>query len=150
MKNRNSMVISVRLSAESCNRLKRMAVVHGWTVSNTSARLVEEGLRRADFAFIDFRDSPAGRQAYIQGSSLAIWEVLMLARNYKNNVPQIAKHLNWTEAKVQAALNYAAAFPSEIDDALAENASMGMRALSQLLPQIKEFVATNRNAARHA
>ena len=42
--------------------------------------LVEEGLRRSEFAFLDFRDSPAGRQAYIQGSTLAIWEVMLLLR----------------------------------------------------------------------
>jgi hypothetical protein len=36
------------------------------------------GLRRSEFAFVDFRDSPAGRQAYPQGSTLAVWAVLLL------------------------------------------------------------------------
>ena len=43
---------------------------------------MEEGLRRSEFAYIDFRDSAAGRQAYMQGSSLAVWEVAMLLRDY--------------------------------------------------------------------
>ena len=55
----------------------------GWTASDASARLVEEGLRRAEFAFIDFRDSAAGRQAYVQGTTLAVWEVMLLFRSYK-------------------------------------------------------------------
>ena len=55
-----STVISMRLPAESGKRLKRMARRHGWTPSDASARLVEEGLRRSEFAFIDFRDSAAG------------------------------------------------------------------------------------------
>jgi len=63
------MVISMRLPAESGKRLKRMANRHGWTPSDASARLVEEGLRRAEFGFIDFPDSPAGRQACLQGST---------------------------------------------------------------------------------
>src|SRR5256885_7278857 len=67
-----SLVISMRLPARSGERLKRMANRHGWTPSDASARLVEEGLRRSEFAFIDFRDSPVGRQAYIQGSTLAV------------------------------------------------------------------------------
>ncbi len=83
MKSNRSTVISMRLPAESGNRLKRMANRHGWTASDASARLVEEGLRRSEFAFVDFRDSAAGRQAYIQGSSLAIWEVLLLVQSYK-------------------------------------------------------------------
>ena len=65
----------------SGKRLKRMANRHGWTPSDASARLVEEGLRRSEFAFIDFRDSLAGRQAYMQGSTLAVWEVMLLSRS---------------------------------------------------------------------
>ena len=38
-----SVVISMRLPAESGNRLKRTAIRHGWTTSGASARLVEEG-----------------------------------------------------------------------------------------------------------
>src|SRR5580692_3795782 len=79
----HSTVISMRLPVASGTRLKRMASRHGWTPSDASARLVEEGLRRSEFAFIDFRDSPAGRQAYLQGSSLAVWEIILLVRSYK-------------------------------------------------------------------
>src|ERR1700741_2475323 len=118
-----SVVVSMRLSAESGNRLKRMASRHGWTPSDASARLVEEGLRRSEFAFLDFRDSPAGRQAYIQGSTLAIWEGMLLLRSYKGNVKAVAKHLKWPEAKVRAALNYSEAFPGEVNEAIAENDS---------------------------
>src|SRR5438445_9800362 len=119
MRTTRSVVISMRLPAESGNRLKRMANRHGWTPSDASARLVEEGLRRSEFAFIDFRDSPAGRQACIQGSSLAVWEVVMVARNYRDGAVAVARHFRWPEAKVQAALNYARAFPEEIETALA-------------------------------
>src|ERR1700756_5877391 len=101
MKTARSVVISMRLSSESEKRLKRMARRHGWTPSDASARLVEEGLRRAEFAFMDFRDSAAGRQACIQGSTLAVWEVLLLVRSYKADVSGVAKHLQWPKAKVQ-------------------------------------------------
>src|SRR5271163_4842660 len=107
MKNVSSTVISMRLPASSGKRLKRLATRHGWTPSDASARLVEEGLRRAEFAFIDFRDSPAGRQAYVQGSSLAVWEVVLLAGDYDNAAAKVARHLHWSEAKVLAAFNYA-------------------------------------------
>lgn len=137
--NKNSVVISMRLPLKSGQRLKRMANRHGWTPSDASARLVEEGLRRSEFAFVDFRDSAAGRQACIQGSSLAVWEIMMLARDYKNDSAKVAKHLHWPEAKVQAAFNYAAAFPEEIDNAIAENDAMDFAALSRMLPQTKEF-----------
>ena len=134
-----SVVISMRLSAESGNRLKRMATRHGWTPSDASARLVEEGLRRSEFAFIDFRDSPAGRQAYIQGSTLAVWEVLLVVRSYKEDVASAAKHLAWPEAKVQAAINYAEAFPQEIEEALSGNAATDFGTLKRMLPGVARF-----------
>src|ERR1700747_669851 len=110
MRTTRPVVISMRLPAESGKRLKRMASRHGWTPSDLSARLVEEGLRRSEFAFVDFRDSAAGRQAYMQGRTLAVWEVLLLVQSYRADVSAVAKHLKWPEAKVQAAVNYATAF----------------------------------------
>jgi hypothetical protein len=139
MKTGDSIVISMRLPSQSGRRLKRMATRHGWTASDTSAKLVEEGLRRADFALIDFRDSPAGRQACLQGSSLAVWEVMLVAREYQNDAAKVARHLGWPEAKVRAAMNYAQAFPDEIDEALAENDAMNIETLSRMLPQAREF-----------
>jgi hypothetical protein len=135
------MVISMRLPAESGKRLKRMARRHGWTTSDASARLVEEGLRRSEFAYIDFRDSAVGRQAYMQGSRLAVWQVAMLLRSYKQDVGAVAKHLEWPVFRVQAALNYIEAFPEEIGEALAENDAMDFAALKRMLPQAEEFVA---------
>jgi len=139
-----SMVLSMRLPLESGQRLKRMANQHGWTASDASARLVEEGLRRSEFAFIDFRDSPAGRQACIQGSSLAVWEVMLLVRSYKGNSAAVARHLQWPEAKIRAAMNYAQAFPAEIELAISENDRVDLKTLQRMLPQVSEVVTTKR------
>jgi len=124
----------MRLSAESGARLKRMATRHGWTPSDASARLVEEGLRRSEFAFVDFRDSAAGRQAHIQGSTLAVWEVMQLVRAYRGDITAVAKHLQWPEARIQAAMNYAEAFSEEVKQAISENAAVDFDALKRMLP----------------
>jgi uncharacterized protein (DUF433 family) len=150
MKSPHSTVISMRLPAASGKRLKRMANRHGWTPSDASARLVEEGLRRSEFAFIDFRDSPAGRQACLQGSTLAVWEIMLLVDSYRKNVSAVAKHLNWPEAKIQAAINYAAAFPQEISEAIAENETMNFETLRRMLPQTAEFVSNRTAKKRNA
>lgn len=139
MRTTRSTVISMRLPTESGKRLKRLANRHGWTPSDASARLVEEGLRRSEFAFIDFRDSPAGRQAYVQGSSLAVWEVMLLVYSYEASISSVSRHLKWPEVKVQAAINYAKAFPEEIENALSENAATDFEALKRMLPQAAKF-----------
>lgn len=141
MRKTRSVVVSMRLPAESGTRLKRMANRHGWTPSDASARLVEEGLRRSEFAFIDFRDSPVGRQTYIQGSTLAVWEVMLLVQSYRGDASAVARHLKWPEARVQAAINYAKAFPDEIEATVSENADTDFEALKRMLPQASEFVS---------
>ena len=65
-------VISSRLEPDQGKRLARKAKQLGRTPSETGALLIEEGLRRDEFAFLDFRDSPVGRQSYVQGSTLAV------------------------------------------------------------------------------
>jgi len=133
------MVVSMRLPLDSSRRLKRMAKRHGWTPSDASARLVEEGLRRSEFAFIDFRDSPAGRSAYVQGSTLAVWEIALLLRSYRGDAAAVARHLQWPEAKVLATVHYAQAFAGEIEEAIAENDAFDLEALKRMLPQATEF-----------
>lgn len=135
----HTIVVSMRLPVDAGKRLKRLAHRHGWTPSDASARLVEEGLRRSEFAFIDFRDSPAGRQACIQGSTLAVWEVMLLLRSYKKNASAVARHLGWPDARVKAAINYADAFTDEINEALSENDSADFEMLKRQLPQAVDF-----------
>jgi len=145
-----SVVISMRLPAESGARLKRMATRHGWTPSDASARLVEEGLRRSEFAFVDFRDSAAGRQAYIQGSTLAVWEVVQLVRVYKGDIAAVAKHLQWPEARIQASVNYAEAFSEEIEQAISENAATDFDDLKRMLPGATKVGSRRLGKSRNA
>jgi hypothetical protein len=135
-----SAVVSLRVSDEQAERLQRKARQLGRSPSETGAILLDESLRRDEFAFIDFRDSSVGRQAYIQGSRLAIWQVVSLVRSYSGDVKKAAEHLEWPQVKVQAALNYSKAFPDEIENAIRDNQSYDFDKISRVLPQAEEFV----------
>jgi len=135
-----SVVLSTRLAPGQERRLQRKARQLGRTPSETGSLLIEEGLRRDEFAFIDFRDSPLGRQAYLQGSTLAVWEVVWLARGYHNSAERTADHLHISPLKVHAALNYAAAYPVEIQTSIAEHESADFTSLSRSLPGARELV----------
>lgn len=97
-----------------------------------------------EFTLIDVRNSTVGPQAYIQGSSLAVWEVMLLVHSYNHDLIATAEHLRWPVARVQAAVNYADAFPDEIDKALAENSAVDFKALKRMLPQAVEWPANER------
>ena len=144
-------VVSMRLQEGQIERLRRLSRRLGRTPSETGALLVEEALRRAEFGHIEFRDSAAGRQAYVQGSRLAVWKVVQIARSYAQDADKIdadkidaektAEHLGWPVVKVQAALGYAQAFPEEIEAALEDNAAYDTQTLQRMLPQARVFVA---------
>jgi hypothetical protein len=128
-----SRVLSLRLKDDQMERLKRLARHLDHTPSEAAVRLIEE-------AFIEFRNSPAGRQAYIMGSSLAIWEVIFVAQAYDLDPARTAEHLDWPIVKVKAALQYAEAFPDEINEAIDENNSYDFTKLKRMLPQAELFV----------
>jgi len=135
-------VLSLRFRPGQKERLGNLARRMGRTPSETGALLIEESLRRAEFADSDFRDSPVGRQAYVLGSSLAVWEVVAVARQFGMDVAQVAAHLAWPEFRVQAALNYAAVYPGEMDASIGDNAGYDFATLLRLLPQSTEFRAS--------
>lgn len=135
-----SQVVSMRLRDEQMERIRRVARRMNRTVSEASALLLEEALRMSEFAFIQFRDSAAGRQAYLQGTGLAVWEVMWVARSYGEDVTLTMAHLGLPEVKVRAALNYAAAYPDEIAAAIADN-GLGFETLSHMLPGVERFSA---------
>jgi len=132
-------VVSVRLDPNEVEKLKQLARRVGRTPSELGADLLSESIRRSDFAFIDFRDSASGRQAYIQGTRLAVWQAITVLRSYEGNVAKAAAHLRWPEAKMHAAIAYTKAFPGEIEEAILENESVDFDQLSRLLPGIKRF-----------
>lgn len=132
-------VLSLRLPPDRAESLKRLARRFDRSTAETAARLLDEGLRREDFAMIEFRDSPVGRQAYIEGTRVAVWQVVTLMRGYEEDLQKTAKHLTWPDSKVRAALNYAAAFPEEIQSAIDDGKAHDFSRLSRLVPALERI-----------
>lgn len=130
-----SKVVSTRLPEETEARLQRLARRLGKTPSETGAMLIEESLRETEFAYIEFRNSPVGRQAYLKNSNLAVWQVMILAEQYRHNEEQIVTHLQKSTEWVKAAFNYAEAYPEEIDLAIADDLSINYTTIKRILPQ---------------
>ena len=130
-----SKVVSTRLPEETEARLQRLARRLGKTPSETGAMLIEESLRETEFAYIEFRNSSVGRQAYMKNSNLAVWQVMMLAGQYNHNVEQTAIHLQKSAEWVKAAINYAEAYHQEIELAIADSVAINYTTIKRILPQ---------------
>jgi hypothetical protein len=143
-----STVLSLRLPAEERARLERLARRTGRTVGEIASRLVIEGRRREDFAWIDFRQTPAGRLAYLQGTRLPVWWLSRLARQFNGSAAKVAEHLQLPLSLVKAALNYAAAFPDEIEGAIRDYEEITVEDLGRQLPTLEVFELAKESPSR--
>jgi hypothetical protein len=113
--------IDIEMPDEQAARLDRFATSVHKSPREATAQLIEEGLRHAEFPAVEFRDSDSGRQAYVVGSSLAVWEVAMIDESYGHSAEQTAAHLRWPLTRVELVLAYTRTYQQEIASALQEN-----------------------------
>ena len=65
-----------------------------------------------EFPGIGFRDSIGGREAFVLGHRVAVWEVVDVYQEAKS-ISRTADHFAWPEYLVKCALAYAKEFPDE-------------------------------------
>ena len=65
---------------------------------------------------VSFRGSLSGREAYLTGHRVAVWEVVAVYQETKS-VDKTASHFRWPRVLVKRALTYATAFPEEVGEA---------------------------------
>jgi uncharacterized protein (DUF433 family) len=107
--------LGVRLSLEASRAIKQISASQGRTPSALLGEYAEEIARGQKFCHLEFRSTPLGRMAYIEGTRTAVWLITDLVRQEGGDVKAVAKSRQWPETKVRAALNYAAAYPEEIE-----------------------------------
>lgn len=114
--------LGVRLPEATCRMIRQISASRGRTPSDLLAEYTEEIARKQQFCHIEFRETPLGRMAYMEGTRSAVWLIRDLARQNKDDIPRTAKLHGWPESRVRAAVNYADAYPDEIE-ALIERAN---------------------------
>ena len=116
-----SRVVSLRVKDQEAQRLERVSRRFGRSVGTTAALLLAEKLKEEDFPYIEFRSTPVGRQPYVKGTRLAVWQVVVLAKDLDMDAKKVADALEFVrEEQIQAALSYAQAHPDEIDPVIEE------------------------------
>jgi uncharacterized protein (DUF433 family) len=126
------------LKDDEAAELERLARRFGRRPGATAALLLAEKLREEEFPFIEFRNSAVGRQAYVKGSRVTVWQIVMLARGLDMDARRVAAYLEWPQEQVQAALAYAAAYPQEIDPVVDEVENMTFERLKQKIPWLQK------------
>jgi uncharacterized protein (DUF433 family) len=126
---------TLELDDEQVRQLEAAARRMGRDPLSAAGLLLDEALRRTAFPSIEFRDSAAGRQTYLRGTRLAVWQIVRLVRAFGDE-HSVAAHLEVPVDLVDAALDYARAFPTEIDEAF-EDADAVAESLSAVVPGVE-------------
>jgi uncharacterized protein (DUF433 family) len=82
-------------------------------VSTLSSLYLKEKALEEEFPGIGFRDSIGGREVYLLGHRVAVWEVMDVYKE-ATTIAKTADHFRWPPALVRCALAYAKAYPKEI------------------------------------
>jgi len=91
----------------------KQARAAGTSKSDLVARYVMEKSIETEFPGISFRNSLSGREAYLTGHRVAVWEVVDVYEEMKS-IARTADYFAWTPVLVKRALAYAKAFADEI------------------------------------
>src|SRR5213080_2667877 len=108
-----TVVQSCRLEKQSASLLSRQARRRNVEVSTLSSLYLKEKALEEEFPGIGFRDSVGGREAYVLGQRVAVWEVMEVYTEAKS-IARTADHFSWPDYLVKCALAYAREFPREI------------------------------------
>lgn len=133
-----SKVVTLRLPEATAERLKKVARRAGRSVSEIGARSIEEWLRQQEFADIEFREFQGRRHACLK-DGIRLWKIIDVAEKYDFDPEKTANHFQFPVERIQAAFNYHAAYPEEIDEYIAENRAITFEDLQRTFPDIHLF-----------
>ncbi|HEY3854436.1 MAG TPA: hypothetical protein VGO67_08600 [Verrucomicrobiae bacterium] len=106
-------VQSCRLEAEDAALLARQARRRHLEVSTLSSLYLKEKALEEEYPGIGFRDSVGGREAYVQGHRVAVWEVADVHKETKS-IARTADYFRWPPSLVKCVLAYADKFAKEL------------------------------------
>ena len=109
-----TIVQSCRIGKEHATLLSRQAKRRNLEVSTLSSLYLKEKALEEEYPGIGFRDSFEGREAFVLGHRVAVWEVMAVHEQTKT-VAKTSTYFRWPPSLVRSALAYAAAHPTEIE-----------------------------------
>ena len=120
--------LSLRLPVQVKLELEQIARRFGTSPATLGADFLTQGVRTTTHPSIEFRQTPAGRMAYVRGVRLPVWLAVETVAECGRNPEKAARLLRLPLLLLKAALVYAKAFPAEI----AADREAGHRPLEEL------------------
>ena len=116
-----SQPLSLRLAAQTVERLGVRARRAHMPARTLAQRYVEEGLRMDEHPLVRFADGPAGRRPRLVGTGLDVWEAVAAVRDNGGDLAAAADYLEIPLGLVQAAAAYYGQHQAEVDEWIESN-----------------------------
>jgi hypothetical protein len=108
-----TVVQSCRIEADHAALLAKQAKRRHLEVSTLSSLYLKEKALEEEYPGIGFRDAAGGREAYVLGHRVAVWEVADVHRE-TGSIAKTADYFRWPAALVRCALAYAKQCAAEV------------------------------------
>lgn len=132
----SSATLSIRVPLPTRRWLERFAKRRG-SAGMAATRILEEARRRENFPAVEFRDTPLGRVAYVQGTRVQVAFVYGQKQHGTKLTPEgLAESFSWPLWKATSALAYIQEFSAECQQEWEDLGSVDAKALKSILPQL--------------
>jgi hypothetical protein len=129
--------LSIRVPQPTRRWLEQFAKRRG-SAGMAATRILEEARRREEFPAVEFRDTPLGRVAYVQGTRVQVAFVYgQLARDPSLEAQPLAESFVWPLWKARGALAYLREFEAECRQEWEDLEASERTALRRVLPQME-------------
>jgi uncharacterized protein (DUF433 family) len=109
-----TVVQSCRIDQEHAALIARQAKRRQLEASTLSSLYLKEKAIEEEYPGVGFRDAAGGREAFVLGHRVAVWEVVDVLREAKT-IAKVASYFRWPPALVRSALAFARAFPADVE-----------------------------------
>ena len=103
---RKTVHFNARLPADVSEQLHRFAERRRISAGAAAVQLLDEALRMERFPGISFRFASTGRQPFVTGTGMMVWELCHVWQDHKRNLAALLKnypHLKASQVNVAAA-----------------------------------------------
>src|SRR5712692_7578239 len=130
--------VSIRIPAEVRAAIAEIAGRSRRDFSSIANEMLEESVRMRRVRGIVFADEFQRREAKVGGTGLGVWEVIETYQDVEEDWERFKAYYEWLdEFQLRAAVAYWRAYPKEIDEAIADNASWTEEKLYSTYPMLK-------------
>jgi len=127
--------LSIRIPQQTRRWLERFAKRRG-SAGMAASRILEEARRREDYPAVEFRDTPLGRVAYVQGTRVQVAFIYgQVQRDPELVAERLSESFLWPLWKSRGVLAYTDEFATECRQEWEDLESAGLPALKRSLPQ---------------